>query len=164
MCALSPWNNFPHMEHVIFCGGRGDLDGVAFCSPSLLGPLRSVPSPEAVSVSSCGAGCLLDWLRCMDPLWGNSSEVVLSSARSILWTLLWLLGCFPSVVYSLILVIDDGFLVGEPRAFCLGTFRIRHPVSLTKGAFILSSFFRLGVLPCPGLYLPSGASSLAALL
>ena len=74
------------MEHVITCSGRGDLDGVAFFSPSLLGPLQSVPSSEAVSVSSCGAGRLTDLLRCITLLWGDSSEAFLASTRLIPWT------------------------------------------------------------------------------
>ena len=63
------------MEHGITCSGRGDLDGVAFFSPSLLGSLESVPSSKAVSVSSCGAGRLMDFLRGIDLLWADSSEV-----------------------------------------------------------------------------------------
>ena len=52
LCALSPWNTFPRMEHGISCSGRRVLDGVAFFSPSLLGSLQSVPSSEAFSVSA----------------------------------------------------------------------------------------------------------------
>ena len=69
------------MGHGITGGGRGDLDGVAFFSPSLLGPLQSVPSSDAVSESSCGEGRLMALLRGINLLWGDPSEAALASTR-----------------------------------------------------------------------------------
>ena len=37
-----------------------------------------------------------------------------------------------------------GFLVGNPREVCSGTLRTMPPVSITEGAFILSSFSSAG--------------------
>ena len=58
---------------------------------------------------------------------------------------------------------DVGFLVAEPRAVCSGTFRTRHRVSLTEGAFSLSSFSLAGG-PSLSLYLLALWSFLPSLL